>query len=372
MITCKKVMRIIEEFAPKELAAEWDNVGLQVGNPEGEVKGILVTLDVTEEVLDEAISLGANMIVSHHPLVFKPLKNLRYDSPTGRLVAKAVQSNIHIYAAHTNADNTIEGVNQCLARRIGLKNTQVLKRESSKLYKLVVYVPEGFENTVRTALGDAGAGRLGDYSYCSFMTSGTGSFKPLEGANPFIGTQGRLEEVPEYRIETVVPEAILHSTISKMLQVHPYEEPAYDVFLLENQDARYGLGRIGELEEPMELGCLAEKVKEDLDCPWVLVSGTLEAVIRRAAICGGAGADLIYLAKSRNADVLVTGDVKYHEAMTAKELGLSIIDAGHNATERVFIPELAEYLRKKLNTQGEEIDVYTSTIDTNPWTQVIG
>jgi putative NIF3 family GTP cyclohydrolase 1 type 2 len=204
------------------------------------------------------------------------------------------------------------------------------------------------------------------------MTSGTGSFKPLEGANPFIGKQGRLEEVPEYRIETVVPEAILHSTISKMLQVHPYEEPAYDVFLLENQDARYGLGRIGELEEPLELGCLAEKIKEDLDCPWVLVSGDLEAVIKRAALCGGAGADLIYLAKSRNADVLVTGDVKYHEAMTAKELGLSIIDAGHNATERVFIPELAEYLRKKLNTQGEEIDVYTSTIDTNPWTQVIG
>lgn len=372
MPTCKKIIGIIEEFAPPALAAEWDNIGLQVGDPRDEVESILVTLDITEEVLDEAVSLGAGLIVSHHPLIFKPLKNLRLDNPVGMLVAKAICANIHIYAAHTNADSCIQGVNECLARKIGLGKTEVLNSADTNLYKVVVYVPEGYESTVRQAMGEAGAGWLGDYSHCSFMSEGTGSFLPLSGANPFIGQQGELEEVKEYRVETIVPETILSLTIKKMLEVHPYEEIAYDIYPLKNRDEKHGLGRIGRLDTPVTLVSLAEKVKNNLGCTQVLVSGPLDDLVQVVAVCGGSGGDLINIAKSRNADVLITGDVKYHDAITAKQLGISIIDAGHNETERVLVPELAEYLRKRLKNEGEEVSVYASTINTNPWTSVIG
>lgn len=372
MVTCKRVVEAIEKFAPAALAAEWDNAGFQIGHPSGEISSILVTLDVTEEVLEEAFALGAGMIVSHHPVIFKPLKGLRWDRPLGRLIAKALEANIHVYAAHTSADSCSGGVNDCLARKIGLEKVGVLQPGGAKLYKIVVFVPEGYEEMVRNALGEAGAGWLGQYSHCSFMSRGTGAFKPLAGARPFIGKQGRLEEVGEYRVETIVPETLLQQTINRMLQVHPYEEAAYDIYPLENRDKNQGLGRIGELPEPLMLNSLAEKIKDDLGCPWVLVSGPKEAKVKRVAVCGGSGADLIPLAKARGAEVLVTGDVKYHQAMTAKELGISLIDAGHNATERILVPELAGYLRKHFHAAGEEVQVFESKIDTNPWESLIG
>lgn len=372
MVTCQKVIETIERFAPRELAAEWDNTGLQVGDPEDEIKSILVALDVTEEVIDEAAALGAGMIVSHHPLIFKPLKNLRYNTPVGSLVAKAVLAKINIYAAHTSADICIQGVNHCLARKIGLNNVELLQQGGLKLFKIVVFVPEGYEQKVRDAMGEAGAGWLGNYSHCSFMTNGKGYFKPLAGTKPFIGKQGRVEEVPEYRLETIVPETLLHSTIGKMLEVHPYEEVAYDIYPLDNEDTRQGMGRIGRLPEPVSLVYFAEKVKNDLDCPCVLVSGSPQKMVQTVAVCGGSGGDFIQLAKARKADVLVTGDVRYHQAIIAKQLGMGIVDPGHNPTERVLIPEIARYLRIQLNNAGEEVAVFESTIDTNPWTSVIG
>ena len=373
MVTCQKVIRTIEQFAPKELAAEWDNTGLQLGgHPLEEIQSLLVTLDVTEEVLDEAIALGVGMIVCHHPLIFKPLKTIVYDTPVGKLVAKAIKANIHIYSAHTNADSCALGVNYCLARKIGLKDVKVLQSAGLKLFKIIVYVPEGYEHKVREAMGEAGAGWLGDYSHCSFMAKGTGTFKPLSGTKPFLGKQGQLEEVSEYRIETIVPENILHQTIQKMLEVHPYEEVAYDIYPLANPDARQGMGRIGNLPEPIALGRLAEQIKQELAVPWVLVSGSSQELVQKIAVCGGSGAEFIQLAKAQKAQVLVTGDVKYHDALTAKQLGLSIIDPGHNGTERILVPVLAEYLRAQLNIGREEVVVYESAIETNPWESVIG
>ena len=372
MVTCRDVIEIIEQFAPRDLAADWDNIGLQVGDPTREIKSILVTLDVTEDVLNEAISLGTGMIVSHHPLIFKPLKNIRSDNGIGKLIAKALQADILIYAAHTNADSCTKGVNYCLAKRIGLEDIKVLQQGDTKLYKFVVFVPIGHEAVVRDAMGEAGAGWLGAYSHCSFMTEGTGSFKPLAGANPYIGKQGQLEEVSEYRIESIVPETKLRGLVNKVLEVHPYEEVAYDIYPLENLNSHQGMGRIGKLPKPLTLGDLAKKIKDDLGCPWVLVSGPCEDYVQTVAVCGGSGADLMYLAKARRAEVLVTADVKYHQALAAKELGLSIIDAGHNATERVLIPELADYLRIELNKAGKTVAVYESQINTNPWESLIG
>lgn len=372
MVTCQKVIRIIEQFAPKELASEWDNVGLQVGHPSAEINSILVTLDVTEAVIDEAINLGAGMIVSHHPLIFKPLKNLRYDSAVGNLIAKAIQANIGIYAAHTNADSCNRGVNHCLAQKIGLEDIRVLQPEAVNLFKFIVFVPEGYQTIVREAMGEAGAGWIGAYSHCTFMTEGMGSFKPLAGANPFIGKPGQLEEVHEYRVESIVPESKISGLVKKVLEVHPYEEVAYDIYPLVNSDSDQGMGRIGKLPSSLSLGALAEKIKSDLNCPWVLISGSKEAVVETVAVCGGSGAQFIASAKAKGAEVLVTGDVKYHEAMTAKELGINIIDAGHNATERVFISELADYLRNQLNSAGEKVEVFETKIDTNPWDSLIG
>lgn len=372
MVTCKHVIETMEQFAPIGLAAEWDNVGLQVGHPGAEIKGILVTLDVTPEVIKEAVALGAGMIVSHHPLIFKPLKHIRGDRFPGSVIAQAIQENLNIYSAHTNADSCARGVNVCLARKIGLTNIEVLQPSLHKLYKLVVFVPEGYQETLRRAMGDAGAGWLGDYSHCSFMTLGKGSFKPLEGSNPFIGQRDQLEEVAEYRLETIVPENLLQNTVKALLQVHPYEEVAYDIYPLENSDTSQGMGRIGRLPRLVSLKEFAGKVKEDLDCPWVLISGDQEAMVQTVAVCGGSGAELISLAKARKAEVLITGDVKYHEAMMAKELGINLIDAGHNATERIIIPELAQFLRMRLNNGGDQVAIFESKVNTNPWDSLLG
>ncbi len=372
MATCQKIIKTIERLAPSALAEEWDNTGLQVGDPGREINSVLVTLDITGEVLQEAIVLGADLIVAHHPLIFKPPKKIRRDDSVGKLIMEAIQNKIDIYICHTNADSCFQGVNDCLAARLGLKNTEVLQPARAKLFKLVVFVPEGHERLVRDAMGDAGAGWLGQYSHCSFMTGGTGSFKPLEGAHPFIGTPGKLEEVSELRIETVVPEYMLQDIINKILRVHPYEEVAYDIYPIENIEQKHGLGRIGSLNTPMTLDSLADKIKEELNCPWISVSGKPEAMVKRVAVCGGSGGNLARLAKSRKAEVLVTGDVKYHEALEAKEMGMNIIDAGHNATERILVPEVAKYLQEQLNTDGEEITVHVSQIETNPWTFLIG
>lgn len=372
MVTCRIIAKTIERLAPKALSEEWDNTGLQVGDPERPVERVLVSLDITDEVLDEAISLGVDMIISHHPVLFKPQKSIRNDNPVGRILRRAIQKGIDIYACHTNADSCFQGVNDWLAQRLGLQNTQVLQLSASKLFKVVVFVPEGYEGAIREELGKAGAGWLGNYSHCSFMARGTGSFKPLEGANPFVGIPGKLEEVPEYRIETVVPDYLLQKTVKRMLEVHPYEEVAYDIYPVENKEQRHGLGRIGNLEAPLTLRALAKKIRDELECRWVTVIGEPDSEVQRVAVLGGSGGSMVGLAKTKKAEVLVTGDIKYHEALEAKLLGLNVIDAGHNATERVFIPLLTKYLEEELNKGGKGITILASKVNTDPWTFVIG
>ncbi|MDN5347970.1 MAG: hypothetical protein PWP65_1534 [Clostridia bacterium] len=363
---CQEIINLVAEYAPPDLAAQWDNVGLLVGDPSQEVRRVLVSLDVTREVIDEALARGANLIISHHPLIFEPLRFLRFDTHPGKLVQQLISENIALYTAHTNLDHADLGVSYHLGLCLGLQEMQVLAPEfQEKYYKLVVFVPQGHEQKVMEALGRAGAGWIGNYSHCTFRALGTGTFLPLEDSSPFIGQKGKLEEVQEYRLETIVPRVCLQKVIRAMIEAHPYEEVAYDVYPLAGAGKARGPGRIGVLPQPEKLGDFAYRVKEALGTEKVAVTGDWEKDVVRVAVCGGAGAGLWPKALQAGADVLVTGDVKYHEARAVSEAGMALIDAGHYATERVIVPALVKYLEEKL--QKQEVMVLASQNEHEPW-----
>lgn len=368
MITCAELLNLLNELAPLKLAEQWDNCGLLVGDPRQEVKGILVCLDVSHNVLEEALTQGANVILSHHPLIFKPLKGLRLDKPQGQILARIIKNDLQIIALHTNYDQAREGVSVQLARILGLVDTQVLQpKDLEKLYKLVVFVPTDYEAQVREAMGNAGAGHIGNYSHCTFRAAGTGTFLPLEGTNPFLGTQGQLEEAAEYRLETIVPESLLSQVIEAMLAAHPYEEVAYDLIPLANRQEGYGLGRVGRLPAPLKLRDFVQQVKSQLSLSAVKVAGDPEREITQVAVCGGSGKSLIPLAAQAGAQVLVTGELGHHDAQLAQELGLALVDAGHYATEAVSLPFLVEALKDKLEKGGFRIPVVLSQKEQDPW-----
>jgi len=350
------------------MALEWDNVGLQLGSPQEKTQKILVALDVNELVLNEAIDSGADLIVSHHPLIFRPLPALRTDLYEGRILAKALSAGIRIFAAHTNLDMAAGGVNDALAKCLGLQEPEVLRvSEHENLEKIVVYIPQGFEDKIRDAMNCAGAGWIGSYSHCSFQTPGTSTFLPGEGTQPFIGSHGKLERVDEIRLETIAASSVRSSVIKAMLDAHPYEEVAYDIYSLENKGKPIGLGRIGTNPFPCTLAEYCMLVKEKLKVSHLRVVGDESQIIKKVAVCGGAGTDLIAEASLKHADVLVTGDLKYHEAQNANSAGLAIIDAGHDATEKVIIPVLCSYLKEKISLGGFSTTVIPSITETIPW-----
>jgi len=348
----------MEKLAPRHLAENWDNVGLLVGSLEQGVRNILVTLDITPTVLKYAIEHDVDLIISHHPIIFKGITNLRTDTPAGKLLTDLVRSGIAVYAAHTNLDIAVGGVNDVLAEKLQLVEVRPLSEHSrQQLNKLVVYVPRDHVEPVRAAITGAGAGHIGNYSHCTFQTAGTGTFLPLEGTNPFLGRPGNLEYVEEYRLETVVPASILSKVIEAMLQAHPYEEVAYDVFPLLNAGQTFGLGRVGKLQSPQSLSQLAAMVKASLALERVKVAGDGEQQVEVVAVCGGSGGSLINAAIAAGAHVLITGDVKYHEAQLAMAAGLSVIDAGHFATEQPVVAKLAQFLQNQAEANKWQVKV---------------
>lgn len=367
-VTCQEIMDIMERLAPCQLAEEWDNVGLLIGDPGDRVEGVLVSLDLTAPVLAEASAKGANLILVHHPPIFRPLKELRTDTPLGKLLADVLKEKMQVYAAHTNLDVAPLGVSQQLARKLELVETRILQPAGEdKLFKLVVFVPESHEAHVRKSLGDAGAGWIGNYSHCTFRTAGKGTFRPLEGADPFLGRVGQLEEAAEYRLETIVPQSRLQEVIKAMLASHPYEEVAYDLYPLSNRGRAYGLGRVGQLIEPMLFSDFVEYVKLTLGNQQVKVAGDLNMKVERVAVCGGAGGSLVSRAAQEKAQVLVTGDVSYHQAQEALSLGLGVIDAGHYLTERVVLNSLVDYLKEALSGYSPAPAVFSTEINSEPW-----
>lgn len=362
------VIQLLEEFSPKRLALEGDPIGLQVGTLNKPVQKIMIALDVLEEVVDEAIEEKVDFIIAHHPLIYRPLQTIRTDTAHGRMIAKLLSHDITVYAAHTNLDVAEGGVNDLLADALQLKNTKVfVPTYEVPLKKLAVFVPKEDADKVRTALGDAGAGALGNYTHCSFSSEGIGSFRPGEGSNPHIGEQGKQEYVEEIKIECIFPETIEKKVIQAMLKVHPYEEVAYDIFRLENENKhRFGLGRIGELEQEMTLEQFAAHVKQALDVKHVRVVGNLSDRVKKIAVLGGDGNKYLSSAVLQGADVYVTGDVYYHVAHDALMAGLNIVDPGHNA-EKIMKEGLKRILEKKLHAKGYDVQVIASKINTDPF-----
>ena len=337
---------LLHKLYPPSLAEDWDNVGLQVGDPGMPVERILVALDPTEATLDEAQRRGAQVLLCHHPLIFRPLKRLTPQDETGRILFRAVREGIAVLCAHTNLDRARDGLNDWLAARLGVLSPQPLETGApGNLLKLVVFVPAGYEERVANALHLSGAGHIGGYDRCTFRATGTGTFRPGAESTPFIGRPGETEEVREVRLETVLPRELTTKVLEKMRKAHPYEEVAFDLIPLANSRPGIGLGRIGRLAAPVTLANFAAQVVRNLRCQVPRLVGDPAAPISKVAVCGGSGASLIHEAARQGADVLVTGDVKYHEARNAESLGLALIDAGHFATERLMVEELAARLR---------------------------
>lgn len=359
------VFQALEKWAPKNKAYEWDNVGLQVGSNNRKATKVLVTLDVLESVVDEAIENKVSLIIAHHPLLFKPLKQLNTDTPQGRTISKLLSHDITVYASHTNLDVVEGGVNDMLAERLELNDVVPLAEfGNEKLYKFAIYVPVTHREAVKEAIGAAGGGKQGEYTHCSFEVSGTGSFKPSEMADPYIGKSGELTEVDEVKIESLIEENDLKQVLASALQAHPYEEPAYDILELENKGASYGLGRIGSLNTSMKLASFIEFVKEKLGLPYVRVVGNKNKEIKKVAVLGGSGEKYIHAAKRMKADVYITGDMTFHLAQEAMEMGLTVIDAGHYI-EEILKEHVTSYLQKELD--GYSVDVISSKINTNPF-----
>lgn len=350
MLKSNEVANVIRRKAPEFLAESWDNVGMQLGSREKEVEKVLLTLDVTEEVVDEAIEGNFDMIISHHPFIFQGIRHIDTDDYKGKLVKKLLENDIVIYAAHTNLDKAALGLNDYVARQFDLDERVPLKPDKDeRLYKIVVYVPTDYTDKILKVLGDGGAGFTGDrYSHCSFRIRGEGRFKPLEGSNPFIGTPGEVMTVNEDRIETIVDGRILKDLFPKLKEAHPYEDMAYDLYPVEQAEimAKSGLGKIGLLHEEMTPQEFIDYTKKALNVEHVRTAGEPPEKIRKVALCTGSGAEFIGLAKVRNADVFVTGDLKYHDAQRAKENGIWVIDAGHYGTEKQVVNLLEEMIQE--------------------------
>lgn len=364
IMKCQEIIKILEELAPLKYAEDWDNPGLLAGRAEKDVHTVMVALDATEDVISQAAAKRVDMLITHHPMIFKPLKKISTQDFIGRKLIKLIQNDIAYYAMHTNFDCAVMA--QEAGRRLGLSNVHVLSPVyEEKLYKIAVFVPIEHAEKVRAAMTKEGAGFIGGYSDCTFLTEGTGTFLPLEGTNPFLGTKGELARVREVKIETIVDERRKNAVILAMLKVHPYEEPAYDVYPLASAMQGVGIGCFGYLGQYVSASNLAERVKEAFQIPYVTYTGNPEDKIASVAICPGSGKSVIRDAIACHADVLITGDMDHHSALDAKEQGLYLMDAGHFGTEHFMAEYVKEFLKKRIaeldcGTQYTEVMVITA------------
>jgi dinuclear metal center YbgI/SA1388 family protein len=352
LVRVAQIAEAVERIAPLALAEGWDNCGLQVGDPEAEANRVLVALTPLPEVFEEAEEKGADFLLFHHPLIFDPLKTIVTSSYPGGLLARAIRNGLAVYAAHTSYDATPAGVSVALARALGLGGPLRVLSPRGALRKLVVFVPEESVDAVAKVLAEVGAGVIGDYTECTFRTQGTGTFRGGDETNPYLGEKGRLEEVEEVRIETVVPAHAVDRAVEAATAAHPYEEMALDVYPVEGSPEGCGYGRLGILPDQLTAGELREHVSESLGFPSRLVADP-ERRIETVAALGGSGGSFIPEAAASPAHAYVTGDVDYHDALLAESLGLTVIDAGHAATELPSLEPLALRLAELVDVPVE-------------------
>ena len=361
MITVGDITHIIEQFAPLQLQESYDNCGLLTGNKSWEVKGVLVTLDVTQDVVQEAINHGCNVIVAHHPFIFSGLKKVTGANHTEQMLISAIKNDIAIYAAHTNIDAAQNGLNKRFADMLGLQRQQVLSPIKNALVKLVTFVPVDFAEKVRMAIFEAGAGVIGLYDCCSFSVQGEGTFRASGEAKPFVGGLNTLHTEPELRIETVLPEYLSGKVLNAMLKAHPNEKAAYDIYPLKNSLFTSGIGMLGELLEPEDELAFLNRVKKIFNVEVIRYSGLRGKPVKKVAVCGGSGASLVEEAIRADADMFITGDIKYHDFFKA-ENRLVLADIGHFESEQYVKEIFLELIHKNF----PNFAVRLSEINTNP------
>ncbi|MBX3164208.1 MAG: Nif3-like dinuclear metal center hexameric protein [Bacteroidetes bacterium] len=360
-MSIEDIISEIENFAPLAYQEDYDNCGLLTGNKKTEARGALLTLDCTEAVVEEAIENNCNLIVAHHPVIFSGLKKITGANYVERTIIKAIQNNIAIYACHTNIDNVKLGVNKKISEKLGLENTKILAPKNNLLKKLVTFVPVSHHEQVLQALFNAGCGHIGNYDNCSFNAEGTGTFRGNDNTKPFIGKVNELSQEKEIRLETIFEIQNEHKVISALLNAHPYEEVAYDIYNLSNKHPQVGSGMIGELQTPMNEKDFLSLVKKTFNVPFIKHTQLLNKSIKKVAVCGGSGKFLLKNAISAQADVYITADFKYHEYFDT-ENKILLIDTGHFETEQ-FTPEIfSALIQKKFPTFALRL----SKINTNP------
>ena len=360
-MTIKDITTYIESQIPLALQESYDNCGLIIGNPDSEIKSILVCIDVTSEIIEEAIEKGANFIISHHPLIFSGIKKLTASNDIEKLVVKAIENKIAVYALHTNADNHMRGVNALLCAKLGIQSPKILKPQSAGWVKLVTFCPKSCADDIRNALFSAGAGNIGNYDSCSFNIHGEGTFKAKEGTNPYVGAIGKLHTEEETRIETILYAHQQKKVVEALLKAHPYEEVAYDLYALNNKNTTVGSGMIGELKEEISAVDFLQNVKQIIGIGCIKHTEISNKKVKKIAVCGGSGSFLIKDAIAAGADVFLTGDVKYHEYFLP-ENRMILADIGHYESEQFTKELIYTLLNKKFTTFAIQI----SEINTNP------
>jgi dinuclear metal center YbgI/SA1388 family protein len=363
MNTVANLISALQSIAPLALAAEWDNVGLLLGDTAAPVERVMTCLTVTPESVAEALEDRAQLIVSHHPILFHPTKKLTTADAEGRMLLSLIRAGIAVYSAHTAFDNADAGINDLLAQKLGLTQITALRsRAGEKQSKLVVFVPDNDLGKVSDALFAAGAGHIGQYRECSYRLSGLGTFFGAEGTNPTLGVKGRREEVAEWRLEVLCPDQLVNRAIAALRSAHSYEEPAYDVYPLRPERGKVGEGRLGMLPAPLPLEGFAQIVKETLHATCVQLVGLPHRAVQRIAIACGAAGEFRADAVLSNADVFLTGEVRFHDCLAAQEQKLALVLPGHYATERFGIEALAERLQAEFLT----LQIWASRRESDP------
>ncbi len=357
----KDIVHHINEFAPPALQESYDNAGLIIGNNEDEANSVLITLDITEEVINEAIKNKDGLIIAHHPIIFSGIKKLNGNNYVERCIIKAIQNNIAIYAAHTNIDAIEQGVNHKICEKLGVTGLRILKGKNDLLYKLVTFIPIDYLKKVSDAIFSAGGGKIGNYDSCSFNLEGTGTFKAGEDTHPFVGEKGNIHEEKEVRFETVLPLYLEKKVVSAMLEAHPYEEVAYDLYPLKNSLNTVGSGMIGELKTPVMEKDFLDTIKKTFKCKCIRHTKLRNKKIKTVAVCGGSGSFLLSDAIKQQADIFISADFKYHQFFDA-EGKIVIADIGHFESEQFTTEIFYDVLTKKITNFA----IHFSEVNTNP------
>ncbi len=361
MTKIKDILQYLETFAPPAYQEEYDNSGLLTGDQHGELKGAIITLDCIEEVIDEAIQKNCNLIIAHHPILFRGLKKLTGSNYIERTVIKAIKNDIAIYAIHTNLDNVAHGVNKKIADKLGLINTHILRPKKDTLTKLTTFIPKKHTENVLASLHAAGAGMIGNYKNCSFRTEGIGSFLPSGEANPLIGEIGVPEKVTEDRIEMIFPAHLKTKIVTALFDAHPYEDVAYYLHDIANKNTDVGAGMIGELQHPIKAARFLIQLKNNLSAKVIRHTALVKDKIKKVALCGGAGSFLLPDAMAREADIFISGDFKYHEFFDAEDR-IIIADVGHYESEQFTKELIYENISKKF----ANIALHFTEVNSNP------